>query len=119
MLRVLCARAPSLISVRGPALRAGDMMVDGVIPLGEACGRSVFQGRPLGGGGSSVAGSRPRRIGVSEGWRARTVSCGLQSLLAELAQGVVAALEEFARDREAGAVAAEPLSGLLVVGVVG
>jgi len=34
MMRVLYARAPSLISVHGPAVwRAGDMMVDGVIPL--------------------------------------------------------------------------------------
>lgn len=33
----MCARAPSLISVRGPELlRVGDMMVDGVIPLREA-----------------------------------------------------------------------------------
>ena len=41
--RVLwCARAPSLISVRDPGcFRVGDMMVDGVIPLGEAL-------RPLG-----------------------------------------------------------------------
>jgi hypothetical protein len=39
---IVCARAPSLISVRDPELvRAGDMMVDGVIPLGEAL-------RPLG-----------------------------------------------------------------------
>jgi hypothetical protein len=38
----VCARAPSLILVRGPVwLRVGDMMVDGVIPLGEAL-------RPLG-----------------------------------------------------------------------
>jgi len=30
-----CARAPSRISVHDPAVwRAGDMMVDGVIPLG-------------------------------------------------------------------------------------
>jgi hypothetical protein len=37
VLRVVCARAPSLISVRDPELlRIGDMMVDGVIPLGEA-----------------------------------------------------------------------------------
>jgi hypothetical protein len=36
------ARAPSLFSVRGPGwLRVGDMMFDGVIPLGEAL-------RPLG-----------------------------------------------------------------------
>ena len=38
----VCARAPSLISVRDPEfLQVGDMMVDGVIPLGEAL-------RPLG-----------------------------------------------------------------------
>ena len=40
--RVVCARAPGLISVRDPVgVRVGDMMVDGVIPLGEAL-------RPLG-----------------------------------------------------------------------
>jgi hypothetical protein len=39
---VVCARAPSLISVRDSGwFRVGDMMVDGVIPLGEAV-------RPLG-----------------------------------------------------------------------
>ena len=39
---LLCARALSLISVLDPCLpRVGDMMVDGVIPLGEAL-------RPLG-----------------------------------------------------------------------
>ena len=39
---VVCARAPSLISVRDSGwFRVGDMMVDGVIPLGEAL-------RPLG-----------------------------------------------------------------------
>jgi hypothetical protein len=32
---------------------------------------------------------------------------------------VVAALEQLARDRQAGAVAAEPLGSLLVVGAVG
>jgi hypothetical protein len=34
----LCARAPSLTSVHGPRVGsgAGDMMCDGVIPLGEA-----------------------------------------------------------------------------------
>jgi hypothetical protein len=35
--RSWCTRAPSLISVHGPAVRrVGDMMVDGVIPLGVA-----------------------------------------------------------------------------------
>ena len=43
----------------------------------------------------------------------------MQRLLAELAQRVVAALEQFARDGQAGAVSAEPLRGLEVVGVVG
>jgi hypothetical protein len=68
VVRVVCARAPSLTSVHDPVwLRAGDMMVDGVIPLGQAL-------RPLGLSGPSTrawrqerAGSRPRRIGVSEG----------------------------------------------------
>src|SRR4051794_14641765 len=46
-------------------------------------------------------------------------SCGLQGLLAEFAQRVVAALEQFARDGQAGAVAAEPFGRLLVVVVVG
>ena len=41
-IRVVCARALSLISVHDPyLLGAGDMMVGGVIPLGEAL-------RPLG-----------------------------------------------------------------------
>ena len=52
-------------------------------------------------------------------WRARESSCGQERLVAELAQRVVAALEQFAREREAGAVAAEPLGGLQVVGAVG
>jgi hypothetical protein len=35
MVWVWCARSPSRISVRDPAMwRVGDMMVDGVIPLG-------------------------------------------------------------------------------------
>ena len=44
VVRVGCARALSLISVLDPGwLRAGDMMVDGVIPLGEcvAAARSI------------------------------------------------------------------------------
>src|SRR3954447_21438133 len=51
--------------------------------------------------------------------RARPFSRGLKRLVAELAQGVVAALEQLARDREAGAVAAEPLGCLEVVVAVG
>ena len=42
--RVVCARAPSLTSVRDPGwLRAGDMMFDGVIALGEARLRHTYQ----------------------------------------------------------------------------
>jgi hypothetical protein len=37
---VVCARAPSLISVHAPVFRGGDMMVDGVSPGAEL--------RPLG-----------------------------------------------------------------------
>jgi hypothetical protein len=70
---LVCARAPSLISVRDPAgQRVGDMMGDGVFPQ-EAV-------RPLGLSGPSTwawrqehAGSRPRCIGFSEG-RARSMS---------------------------------------------
>src|ERR1019366_8177133 len=45
-------------------------------------------------------------------------SCGLERLLAELTQRVVAARQEFARDRKTGAVAAESLSGLVVVAAI-
>jgi hypothetical protein len=65
-----CARAPRLTSVRDPRVGsgAGDKMFDGVIPLGEAL-------RPLNLSRRSTrvacrqrqSGSRPRRIGVSEG----------------------------------------------------
>ena len=44
---------------------------------------------------------------------------GRQGVLAEVAQGVVAAFEEFAREREAGSVTADPLGGLQVVLAVG
>jgi hypothetical protein len=43
----------------------------------------------------------------------------LQGLVAELAQDVEAALEQLAGEGEAGAVAAESLGGLVVVGAVG
>jgi hypothetical protein len=46
-------------------------------------------------------------------------SGGLQGLVAEFAQDVVAALEQFACECEAGAVAAESFGGLVVVGAVG
>src|SRR3954452_7645153 len=65
--------------------------------------------------GEPAAGHRSdRRAG-----RAPKRSGGRQGLVAELAQGVETALEEIAREREAGAVAAEALGGLVVVGAVG
>ena len=115
-----CARAPGLISVRDLAVRrAGDVMGDGVFPRDAV--------RPLGLWRPSTrwwrqrhAGSWPRCIGVTEG-RARTKvrSDGLERLVAEFAQRVEAALQELAGEREAGAVAAEALGGLVVVAAVG
>jgi hypothetical protein len=70
----VCARAPGLTSVRDPAVRrVGDVMFDGVIPLGEACcGRSIFLGRPPGRWCRQQGfWSRPHRICVS-GDSART-----------------------------------------------
>jgi len=88
------------------------MMFDGVIPLGEAL-------RPLGLSGpftrtwrQRVFGSRPRRICVTRGFARTGSSCGCQCLLTELAQRVVGALEQLARDRQARAVTADPLLGL-------
>ena len=46
-------------------------------------------------------------------------SGGLQGLVTEFGQGVVAALEQLASDGQAGGVATEPRGRLLVVGVVG
>jgi hypothetical protein len=66
---IVCARAPSLTSVRDPRVGsgAGDMMCDGVIPLGEAL-RPLGLSRPsTGWWRRDPVGSRPRRIGVSEG----------------------------------------------------
>jgi hypothetical protein len=47
------------------------------------------------------------------------LSGGQQALVAEFAQRVKAALEQLAREREAGAVAAEAFGRLVVVGAVG
>ena len=65
---MLCARAPGLTSVRDPGwLRAGDMMFDGVVPLGEAL-RPLDLSRPsTRRWRQRVFGSGPRRICVSEG----------------------------------------------------
>src|SRR6266542_4211097 len=81
-----------------------------------------------------VWGSRPQSIFVTTGGRAPVLgwlggSCDRllvrwlldrgERLLAELAQDVVGAPAELARDREAGAVVAEPLGDLEVVAAVG
>src|SRR4051794_17840122 len=116
-----CARAPGLISVRDPAVRpVGDVMVDGVIPRGDGCGRSVFLGSATWSWRQQHAGSRPRCIGVREDCaRTWTWSARLQRLVFEFAQRVVPALEQLAGDGQAGTVAAEPSSGLFVIGLVG
>src|SRR5919108_3205322 len=51
--------------------------------------------------------------------RTTGVSCGRQGVLAEVSKRVVTALEEFARERPAGPVAADPLGGSQVVVAVG
>src|SRR6266511_2842758 len=81
-----------------------------------------------------VWGSRPQSIFVTTGGRARVLVClGGSSdrllvrwlldrgerLLAELAQDVVGAPAELARDREAGAVVVDPVGDLEVVAAVG
>ena len=65
--------------------------------------------RKLEGSGGSCDRLLGLRIGVD----------GRESFVAELAQDVVGAAAEFARDRKAGAVVVDPLGDLLVVGVVG
>src|SRR5918999_3820413 len=86
---------------------------------GKRCGRSVYQGRPRGRGGRSGRGAgRGASVGVRAA-RAWPTLRGLQRLLAELAQRVVAALEQLARHRQAGADGAEPLRRLGVVVTVG
>src|SRR3954465_1482620 len=82
------------------------------------CGRSVYEGRPRGGGGRSMPGAgRGASVRVRAA-RAVRLSCGLKGLLAELPQRVEAALEQLAGDGQAGAVAAQPRGGRDVVVVV-
>ena len=86
----------------------------------------------MGGGGGSIAGAGRKGIGVMTGARTGSgqaaastsllVVAGVdrgECVVAELAQDVVGAAAEFARDREAGAVVVDPLGDLQVVGVVG
>jgi hypothetical protein len=57
-----CARAPSLISVHGLVVEAGDMMGDGVIPLRAV--RPLGLSRPSSASAwrQEISGSRPRLI---------------------------------------------------------
>ena len=120
VVRVVRARTPSLISVRDPGwLRVGDMMGDGLI-------RSVDAVRPLGlcrpsirGWRQELAGSRPRCIGVSEGSARRPKVMRVPAPPRRAHAGCGSALEQLARDRHAGAVAAEPRGRLEVVLMVG
>jgi hypothetical protein len=71
-------------------------------------------------GRQRYAGSWPRRICLIEGLaRTNGFSRGRQGVLAEVSKRVVAAFEELAGEREAGAVAADPLGGLQVVVAIG
>jgi len=97
------------------------MMVGGGSRWGKRCGRSVFGGRPPAGGGSGTSGAC-RGASVTEGLsRAWTGwgSGGLQGVVAELSEGVTAALAQLARDSQTRAVATEAFGGLVVVGAVG
>jgi len=114
--------------VRGS--RSGDEMIDRVLfPAGL---RPLGLWRPAstgGGGGGSIAGAGRKVIGLMMGKRTvkwlgggglRLRGVGrCECVVAELAQQVVGAAAEFARDGEAGAVVVDPLGDLLVVGVVG
>jgi hypothetical protein len=93
-------------------------MFDGVIPLGVSVAAARSFWAVHGGWRQRVFGSWPRRICVIEGLARGESSCGQERLVAELAQRVVAALEQFAGKRQAGAVAAQPLGGLEVVRAV-
>jgi len=93
----VCARAPGLISVRDPdGCRIGDMMVYGVTPQVKAL-RPLILLRP-----STRAWRRwtdwswPRRIDVNRGvtrTERESESGGLQRLVSELAERVIAALQ--------------------------
>ena len=129
-----CARAPGLSSVLERVL--GDKMMDGVIPA-AACDRSFLWGRPAWWAWrQATCGSRSQDIWMTMGM-ARTVLIGLgggpdqllgsweqlvdggERFVAELAQDVVGAAAELARDRQAGALVVAALPNLQVVAVSG
>jgi hypothetical protein len=138
-------RRASFVRAGRPALprctdtgRSGDKMIDGVkIPAGGCMRPLDLQrpSRPCWPGGRVDAGAGRKSICVTMGrgargcWRGSGGSFdrllglveldGGERLLAELAQDVVGAAAELARDREAGAVVVDPLPHLAEVGVVG
>ena len=87
------------------------------------CGRSVFLGRPRNRVGRGMRGAgRGSSVdfGLGRATRPRwSGGDGLQGAVVEGFEDVVAAFEQFAGHREAGAVPADPLSGGEVVGAVG
>ena len=83
------------------------------------CGRSVFAGSPRGRGGSSLSGAGRGASAEVGRWRTMRASYGLERLVAEFSQRVVAAFEQFAGDRQARALVPEPGGGLEVVVAVG
>lgn len=114
--------------------RSGDKMIDGVLSPATviAAARSMEAVQAGGVGGGSIAGAGRKGIGVIAGAR---VVIGLgrdvdgrcpgrwsdrcECVVVELAQDVVGAAAELARDREAGAVVVDPVGDLQVVRVVG
>ena len=95
-----------LISVRDPGwLPAGDMMVMG---CGSRWGKCVAAARSLQAVHAGVAAAECREparcIGVTWGAARTRKSCGRERLVAEFSERVVAAFQQFARDRQARAV---------------
>ena len=111
---VVCARVPMLILVHGLGLAPGRRHDGGGVPAWGRARRPLSLWRPsTRAWRQRNAGSWPRCIGLRRR-RARTreAHAGASPSLAEVFEGVVAAFEQLARERQAGAVASEPLGGL-------
>ena len=125
----MCAGAQPYLGAR---IVSGDEMIDGVLsPRGVAAALSMEAVQRRGRLRLEHCGSWPQGIGLMMGERATITSGGSvdelrsrrlgrgECVVAELAQEMVGAPTEFARDREAGAVVVDPLGDLQVVGMVG
>ena len=90
-------------------LWAGDMMVMGCCSRWGKCGAAARSLRAVHAG---VAAAGRRELAavhrLREGGRARAGSCGCEPLIAEFAEGVVAAFEQLARDSQGRAFVPEP-----------